>query len=478
MVRGGAWWCVASHMPRTAKKQTSKSAVCPLDPIVPHLAALLREAIAGQSENMDAREVVFWASWTLPLVCREARQLSQIDGLQWLWLFERHVQKQFIEKQLPNGRLVRRDECVRLCDGLPPWFDVHAQVQFSTRPESSKWYRSRQVNETNHVIRRCDMARRCATGCLFPHHEDLLEDRGHPENVRELNLRAYMQNPKDYHAPDLYHLVPTPVLQFVGFLRWWLECALLRDQHNRVYNLSCSARGCSRPAKVRAPKNTSESDHLYAPGYWPLVRCGVQTLRDDSQWPCNQLWCCNACEEAGTAEFFERVHCCSEAELEAPPRATRSTTRRTTNTDKVSPARLLTTALERNARVARRLREETKRPGGLLKHFPLNGEALEWYREMVVDALNVDVGILYAAAHLSSWPPGQRPARQLPNTANWRDTVHFYVRAICNVRRIYIRTISANRSGAKPRTASDLHTNPNTPPKWMMALKEELLDLF
>ena len=480
----------AAYMPRTSQKRgsaceapRSKSVVCslalPLDPIVPHLAALLREAIAGQSKNMDAREVVFWASWTFPLVCREARQLSQIDGLRWLWLFERHVlQKQIVEKQLPNGQLVRCDACVRMCDGLPPWFDVHAQVQLSTRPEESRWYRGRQIDETNHVVRRCDMALRCATGCLFPHHKDLLEHRGHPENVRELNVRAYIGIPSDYDAPDLDHLVPTAVLQFVGFLRWWIDCALLRDQHNRLYNLSCTARGCSRPASVRAQPLREATRTLHAPGYWPLVRCGVQKLRDDSQWPSNQLWCCNSCEEAGTAEFFERVHCCSEAELEALPRATRST-RRLVKINNVSPARLLTAALERNALVARRLREQTRRPGGLLKTFPINGEALQWYHEMFIDALNVDVGILYAAAHLSSWPPCQRPARQLPSTADWRDQVHFYVRAICNVRRIYIRTMSANRGVPyAPRTASDLHTNPNTPPKWMLALREELSDIF
>jgi hypothetical protein len=475
-------------MPRaTATKHGSAStkAPLPLDPLVPHLAALLREAIAGQSKNMDAREVVFWASWTFPLVCREARQLSQIDGLRWLWLFERHVlQKQIVDKQLPNGQLVRRDACVRMCDGLPPWFDVHAQVQLSTRPEESKWYRGRQIDETSHIIRRCDMALRCATGCLFPHHATLLKDRGHPENVHELNVRAYIGIPSDYDAPDLDgqhgrgHLVPTAVLQFVGFLRWWIDCALLRDQHGRICNLSCTARGCSRPASVRAQPLREATRNLHAPGYWPLVRCGVQKLRHDSQWPCNQLWCCHSCEEAGTAEFFERVHCCSEAELEAPPRATRST-RRLANMEKMSPARLLTAALERNALVARRLREQTRRPGGLLKTFPINGEALQWYHEMFVDALNVDVGILYAAAHLSSWPPCQRPARQLPSTADWRDQVHFYVRAICNVRRIYIRTMSANRGVPyAPRTASDLHTNPNTPPKWMLALREELSDIF
>ena len=459
--------CVRARasMPRATAKKRGSKAPLPLDPLVPHLAALLREAIAGQSENMDAREVVFWASWTFPLVCREARQLSQIDGLRWLWLFERHV-----------GQLVRRDALVRLCDGLPPWFDVHTQVVLSTRPEESKWYRGRQINETNHVVRRCDMARRCATGCPFPHHENLLKDRGHPENVRELNVRAYIGNPSDYDAPDLDH-VPTAVLQFVGFLRWWIDSALPRDQHGRLYyNLSCSSWGCSRPANVRAPKTPAESDHLYTISYWPLVRCGVQKLRDDSQWPCNLRWCSSICEEAGTAEFFKRVHCCSEAEMEALPRATRATRRLAG--DKVSASRLLTAALERNALVARRLREETRRPGGLLKTFPLQGEGLDLYHEMVIDSLNVDVGILYAAAHLSSWPLSQRPARQLPSTTNWRDTIHFYVRAIFNVRRIYLRTMRANGNGGTPRTAVDLHTNPNTPPKWILALKEELSEIF
>ena len=146
---------------------------------------------------MDAREVVFWASWTFPLVCREARQLSQIDGLPWLWLFERHVQKQFVEKQLPSGRLVRHSEPLRLCDGLPPWFDVYSQVRLSMRSTESRWYSSRKINDTVHVVRRCDMAMRCATGGLFPHHKDLMEDQHQPDNAHELNLRACMGNPND-----------------------------------------------------------------------------------------------------------------------------------------------------------------------------------------------------------------------------------------------------------------------------------------
>ena len=452
----------------TASRSGSPRLALPLEPVVPHLAALLREVIATKKQDLHARGIIFWASWTFPLVCREARRLSKIDGLTWLWFFERHVQKQFLGHD---------HEDIRICDYLPPWFNVQTEVAKSMRAHECELYHRYKIEQTNHVERRCDMARRCATGCLFPHHKDLMLNQAHPSNAFEMGIRACMGNPKDYQAPDLDPLVPMPVVQFVGFLRWWLDSSLLRDQHGHLYNLSCSARGCTRPASVRAPRTPAESEHLDAPGYWPLVRCGVQTLRTDSQWPCNLLWCCKACEEAGTAEFFKRVHCCSEEELAAPPRPTRYSQQRIAG-DRVPPARLLMAALERNALVARRMRNEAKRSDERLNHFPLNGEALGWYHEMVVDALNVDVGILYAATHLSSWSPCQRPARQLPNTANWRDTVHFYVRAICNVRRIYIRVISANRDPAMPRTVADLHTDPNTPPKWMLAIHDELLDIF
>ena len=94
--------------PRTVASLTAPP--LPLDPLVPHLAALLHEVIASQSCDWDAREVIFWALQTLTCVCREARTLAQIDGLRWLCLFEWHAQA---HRRAPPRR------ALRLCDGLP-----------------------------------------------------------------------------------------------------------------------------------------------------------------------------------------------------------------------------------------------------------------------------------------------------------------------------------------------------------------------
>ena len=424
----------------------------PFDPLVPNLAALLRELIMMKSEDLDRRAAVFWASWTLPLVCREARQLSQIDGLQWLRLFERHV-------SLPNIRAPPKHN-LRLCDELPNWFDVHAQVRLVEAHLHVRDVHDDFENDATNP--RFCIARMCATGKALP------TTTAPAPSVQEIKLRQLIGDPNDYGAPDLDGLVPEAVAQFVGFLRWWTACTLTEHQKESTFTAWCCAPGCARPASVRSPKSQDEHDALFAPSYWTIQRTGFQKLNDDSQWPSLMHWCSSACENAATVEFFNRVHVCSGAELAAAPRPSRSA--------KVSAARLLSSAIERNAVVARRIRTEAKtnRPLG---HYPMSPDELRAYHGKLVDALNVDVGILYSAALLSSWPLGRRPARTLPSTIDWRNNVFPYFRAIYNVRSVYVR-VMANRGSVAPRLALDLHTNANTPPRWILSLKDQLTDIF
>lgn len=218
-----------------------------------------------------------------------------------------------------------------------------------------------------------------------------------------------------------------------------------------------------------------ESDASHKNGsYWSLTRCGVTQLRYDVQDPKNMQWCSYACEQAASIEFVKCIRCCSDEELNAPPQRARS---RTTDPNRVSAARLLTAALERNALIARRLRAQTKTPVRL-KFYPMTPVNLAWYHESLIDALNLDVGILFAAVHIESWPASQRPARQLPNCAHWRDSVWPYMNAICNVRRVYVDHADRKRDYTIPRGVDELHVNPNTPPRWMQELKNLLLDIF
>ena len=109
-----------------------------------------------------------------------------------------------------------------------------------------------------------------------------------------------------------------------------------------------------------------------------------------------------------------------------------------------------------------------------LRHYPMSTKEMRSYHGKLIDALNVDVGLLYAAALLSAWPPGRRPARTLPSTLDWRDNIFPYFTAIYNVRAVYVRAV-ANRGVVAPRTTADLHTNANTPPRWVLALKYTLM---
>lgn len=443
----------------------------PLDPLVPHLAALLREAIVSRTTYLEVRKTVLWASWTLPLVCREARRLSDElgDELKWLWLFEVHLHKQHVPHWQRTGLYPKG---MRACDGLPPWFKVREQAKRSVRPQLSHAHENRNFLRQGNYDSRCWYARHCAGLEAAP---GPVRPVAREEEI-EWNRKRFLCGTSIqcvYIADDL--AVPKVVAQFVGFLRWLMDSAMDRNENNVPYELFCSAPECKQPACVRNSMNPTESDAKYHLGsYWTLTRCGVTQLQCDSQHPCNMLWCSHACEQAGMAEYATCVRCCTDEELAAPTRRARS---KAVDQNQVSAARLHAAALERNALVARRLRAQAKEPVQL-RHYPLSTEDMAWYHESLIDALNLDVGILFAAVHIASWAPSQRPTRQLPNRADWRDSVWPYMKAVCSVRRVYVDHVNCKRDHAVPRTAADLHTNPSAPPKWMLALKNRLDTLF
>jgi hypothetical protein len=458
-------------MPRTEKKCASTVEI-PLDPLVPHLAAMLHEAISNQSHNMDARKSILWASWTLPLVCRDAGRLSDelVHTLKWLWLFEVHLHKQHRPywertKLYPEG--------MRACEGLPKWFDVREQAKLSVRPQQNDEYATRDLARQGNYEARCWYARYCAGLEVGP--KPIAPSVVKEEHEwRKQRFLCGKSSEIVYTADDL--ALPLEVEQFVGFLRWFMDSAIPRDQNNVPFELFCGVPGCNRPACIRAPMTLEESDASHKNGsYWSLARCGVMQLRYDAQRPTNMLWCSYSCEKAASIEYDECVRCCTDEELDAPPQRVRS--RSTTDPNRVSAARLLTAALERNALMARRLRARSKTPVRL-RFYPMTPMNLEWYQESLIDALNLDAGILFAAVHIESWPPNQRPARQLPNSAEWRRCVFAYTNAICNTRRVYVDHADRKRDYAIPRGVDELHVNPNTPPRWMLELKNLLVDIF
>jgi len=460
-------------MPRATEKSAATIVDVPLDPLVAHLAAMLHEAIVNQSKDMDTRKSILWASWTLPLVCREARRLSDelVNTLKWLWLFEVHVHKQHKSywertKLYPEG--------MRACEGLPPWFDVREQAKLSIRPQENHEYAAHDLSRQGNYEARCWYAKHCAG--QEPGPGPVKPSAGFIKDEIEWKRKRFLCGTAEkvvYSADDI--VVPTVVQKFVGFLRWFMDSAIPRDSNNVPFELFCGAPGCNRPACIRAPMTPEESDESHKNGsYWSLTRCGVTQLRYDVQHPNNMQWCSYACEKAATAEYVECIRCCTDEELNAPPQRARS---RTTDPNRVSAARLLTAALERNALIARRLRAQTKTPVRL-RHYPMTPVNLAWYHESLIDALNLDVGILFAAVHIESWPASQRPARQLPNCAHWRGSVWPYMNAICNVRRVYVDHADRKRDYTIPRGADELHVNPNTPPRWMQELKNLLSDIF
>ena len=226
----------------------------------------------------------------------------------------------------------------------------------------------------------------------------------------------------------------------------------------------------------------------FAGDYWSLVRCGHEGIEEDKQWPPNMPFCCGNCMRSAGEEFLSKVRCCTEPELEAAP----GTPVRTRTGSVIAPgpadwshpdncetpaAWLYKNALQRNATISRRLRArwgnmiETRDAG--LKHYPMGTWLLEEYWTSLIDALNIDTVILYAASVLESMPSSQRPYKVLPRHPRWREDLHFYRRVICSVRKIYHAHVKNKRRGVQ-----FLFTNPSTRPSWVERIRDGVMDLF
>jgi hypothetical protein len=101
----------------------------------------------------------------------------------------------------------------------------------------------------------------------------------------------------------------------------------------------------------------------------------------------------------------------------------------------VTPSRLYRAALGRNASIVRTARFRVDVSAS--RHYPITLDDARAMHKAFIDALNVDLGVLYAAAVLGELPERLQPNTAMPKTVDWRSQPWLFTTAIQTVRAIY-----------------------------------------
>ncbi len=270
-----------------------------------------------------------------------------------------------------------------------------------------------------------------------------------------------------YWVPDLPIDLPERVLAFVARMRKEHMYMRHHPQYDRFFT-TCQRKGCTRPALTVPPKPKMTTTPKARSGheYWELCATGSATLNARRQ-PRNMSFCCEGCFRVVDREFRANVDTLADVEsADFLPRSSRrdGAAPGAVTIGPCSARRLYEAALLRNARLDRRIRK------GLVtaptpRHYPLTGAEAETMRQQAIDAVNVDLGVLFAAAIVANNPLNWRPA-SLPSTTDWRKRVNPYRNAVAKVRGLYKKYADSN----------SVCTNTGT--RWMRKVRKASQGLF
>jgi len=293
-----------------------------------------------------------------------------------------------------------------------------------------------------------------AHGPQFDHNDFIIEGAQHPHELETYFeqrdgwsniLRRVEQQPLLPWIPDLPIDLPERVLLFVARIRKEHTHMRMHPQYNSFFT-TCERKGCTRPALIVPPKPKMTTTPKARSGhdYWQLCATGSATLNARRQ-PRNMSFCCEGCFRVVDQEFRANVDTLADVEsAEFLPRSSRR--------DGAAPGavtigpcharKLYEAALLRNARLNRRIRK------GLVtapttRHYPLTRAEAETMQQQAIDAVNVDLGVLFGAAIVANNPERWRPA-SLPCSTDWRKRVNPYRNAVAKVRGLYKKYADSN----------------------------------
>lgn len=349
----------------------------PVDPLLDHIVALLQESIATRSH--DGRGALARAVRVLPLLCREMRNLSRTNpAVPYLlgycdYLFETGPR-------------------IRYCDGFP-------QSINPKRAPPASWITTR---------------------CEIIEIEDMLQGRG--ESAAHLDAQLHPVALPEHTLPTG---LPPQVVSFTLQLRHEHARLALNSTYGRYFT-TCQRKGCNRPAWIQvenAVKGVAVLSNEET--YWHTCSTGSATGKN-VHLPSSMSFCSGPCFCATQNEYAAKFDLLPSLSSDAPvPIRGASGT---------SPSRLYRAALARNASLCRKLRVKLN---AATRHYPLSAEGARELQQKVVDVLNVDLGVLYAATVVFELPLRRRPNTALPLSTDWRKRPWLFTNAIRKVRSIY-----------------------------------------
>lgn len=277
--------------------------------------------------------------------------------------------------------------------------------------------------------------------------------------------------------------VPPIVRKFFEFARL-LEMVCREDNDGTLYaRVPCGRKGCTRQARPGQDYVEEERQWQFhsfhdpdkcfpnennSVCYWEDVVASVTTR--DMRYARNDVrdtsFCCRGCERQTHDEWIRDVRAVDKAVME-PVLMLRGDR-------EPSAARLLKTVLARNGRVARIYRTAPTTTEMRHVQFPSGSDlqACAWNERTIIGhALNVDLGLLFAASLIDQLPSRERCRRVRIRNANFRDDKVSYKRASSVVAAIY-------KGNTRWPAPVPIVTSPFSEATWMRKIKDRVLEIF
>ena len=314
--------------------------------------------------------------------------------------------------------------------------------------------------------------------------KDVLQDRVKTaKRLSELSIDQVVTRSVNYMADDLPSGTGPRVAAFVGRARFLTQH---RASANPQWAVTCNLATCSCRMLCSVgtmPGGVQQSNPALADLFGEPVTSSDEEEEDENeepQYPVASYWASLSPKPLTTLP--KRVFCslaCSlayedELATAVPVRVADAESHETFSSasGKVGLARVLAStraAFKRNDAAARALRE-AMRTVRKRQSSTIRVELFERMHKNVVDVLNVDLGLLYAASVLAE-SPSTCQGRLLPATAPaWRDAeIKRFARAIERVKAIYLQY---------HRERDGLARDERFPPPWLRKVREQAAGLF
>ena len=364
----------------------------PFDPTFGVLVNLLKASI--ENHEHEGRGLLARVVRVLPLVCSECRTLARDDPSYGFLMA-------YCAYRYDSGPRER------YCDGLPASVDPMRIGQ---------WLGNAPRRELIHM-------------------SDVLEARS--LKAKEIDKGTKLMAGPEERVPPIPSNLPHKVKLFAWYLGQWHAEFMSNPRYVHHYK-PCQRKGCTRPAMV--PINDqytawkpAQNATLAESTYWQMCHTG-STTGIDRRRPINMAFCSRGCYCAVEREYGPNIDLL--VHLSKWTDGASSSKRLRNDSAKTTSSRLYRAALARNVSLGRTKRLKVYEHKQT-EHYPLTLDDGRAMQKAFVDALNIDLGVLHAAAVVCELPARLRSNVALPDSDSWRTEHYLYTNAVRKVRAIY-----------------------------------------